>query len=79
MPTFYWDFYGPDARPTAEHHAGHVAEFLARHGIAGATGVEEGQGYAAAWATLPSEHLDAVGRALRPRRWSEEPPDAAAE
>lgn len=30
---FHWDFFGPDAEPTAEHFLKHLDEFCAREGI----------------------------------------------
>lgn len=31
---FHWDFFGPDAVPTAEHFVKHLHEFCDREGIA---------------------------------------------
>ena len=74
--TFYWDFYGPDAEGTATHHRRHVEEFLAARGIAGGlSGVQLAEGHAAAWYEVPAERADEVGLALRPRRFSEAPPE----
>ena len=38
---FFWDFYGPDAKTTAEHHCHHVAEFVRLHALELETGVLE--------------------------------------
>jgi hypothetical protein len=32
---FHWDFFGPDAAPTAEHFLRHVDEFCAQQDIVG--------------------------------------------
>jgi hypothetical protein len=32
---FHWDFFGPDAEPTAVHFLKHVDEFCAKEGISG--------------------------------------------
>ena len=31
---FHWDFFGPDALPTAEHFVKHLHQFCEREGIA---------------------------------------------
>lgn len=31
---FHWDFFGPDASPTAAHFVKHLEEFCTREGIA---------------------------------------------
>jgi hypothetical protein len=71
MPTlrFHWDFFGPDAAPTAEHFVKHVHEFCDREGIterrAWATPSAVG-----ATATLECHemHLLLVRDRLRPKR-----------
>ncbi len=32
---FHWDFFGPDALPTAEHFLRHLDQFCAREGVEG--------------------------------------------
>ena len=72
MPTrtYYWDFFGPRATPTAEHFVEHLDGFLAEHAITGCeTGLaSEGRGHAAAYCVAPAEHHGAIERALKPRR-----------
>lgn len=31
---FHWDFFGPDAQPTADHFLEHVETFCAKEGVA---------------------------------------------
>jgi fermentation-respiration switch protein FrsA (DUF1100 family) len=69
--TLWWDHFGPTALGTAEHFRVHLDEFLAREGLEGCeTGVEEliGGRHAAAWCRCPEALVEAIGRALRPRR-----------
>lgn len=68
--TLYWDFYGPDARGTAEHFARHMDEFIAANALAGcATGVEAPTAmHAFARCTAEGSAIDALRRALRPHR-----------
>ena len=68
--TFSWDFFGPRAEGTARHFLRHLDDFLAREGLTGcATAVEAPK--AGQWTVscrTPPEAMDAVRRALRPRR-----------
>lgn len=66
---FHWDFFGPDAVPTAEHFVKHVHEFCDAEGIA------ERRAYVTALpvrctATLECDeaHLVLVRDRLRPKR-----------
>ncbi len=74
MPTrtYYWDFFGPRAQPTAEHFVEHLDGFLREHGIEGCeTGLEsQAAGHAAAFCVTPEEHQAAIEGALKPRRSS---------
>ncbi len=68
--TFYWDFFGPRAEPTALHFKKHLDEFLLLNSLLGCeTGVSsDGPGHLAAFCRAPSAAQDAIARALRPRR-----------
>jgi fermentation-respiration switch protein FrsA (DUF1100 family) len=69
--TAYWDYFGPSAAGTAQHFRVHLDEFLAREGLSGCTtGVEVDpeRRRAAAWCRTPADQLDALVRALKPRR-----------
>lgn len=72
MPTrtYYWDFFGPRARPTAEHFVEHLEGFLHDNAMEGCdTGIaSEGRGHAAAYCVAPEEHHAGIERALAPRR-----------
>jgi hypothetical protein len=66
----WWEFFGPDARGRAEHFGRHLDEFLARERIEGCTHgvVVDRAGQAATWCAAPNEQVDALARALAPRR-----------
>lgn len=69
--TAWWDFFGPTAAGTAKHFHVHLDEFLARERLSGCTtGVEidPEQRRAAAWCRTPVDQLEALVRALKPRR-----------
>lgn len=72
MTTLYWDFHGPDAPGTAEHYRRHLEQFLGVNALHGCrTGVrEEAPGHHAVWCETPPEWVEAVAKALRPRRRS---------
>lgn len=75
MRTFWWDFFGPDARGTAEHFVRHTEQFLGREGLHGCrTGVLEQEGAWSAWCACPPQWEEAIRRALRPRRETDAPP-----
>lgn len=65
-----WDFRGPDALHTAEHHQIHLDEFVAAKKIAETqSGFEElSEFYAIAFLTVNQEDMLAVRDALRPHR-----------
>lgn len=68
--TYFWDFFGPSAQPTAEHFVEHLLGFLQENGMEGCeTGTEsQGAGHAAAFCVAPAEHQPAIEQALKPRR-----------
>jgi hypothetical protein len=65
-----WDFRGPDALHTAEHHQIHLDEFVAAKKIPETqSGFEElSELYAIAFLTVNQEDMLAVRDALRPHR-----------
>ena len=73
MKTFYWDFYGPRARGTAEHFAKHLEEFLQKHGLENCeTGTESTEpNHRAAWCKAPPAAEETIEKALKPRRFGE--------
>jgi len=68
--TYFWDFYGPRAQPTAAHFKRHLHGFLTQHGVADLTVVEASSapGHAAIGVTTPSAHFELIEKALRPKR-----------
>ena len=68
--TLFWDFFGPNAAPTADHFKRHLDEFLARSGCAvSETGRSSaGAGHQAVFCRLDEAASGAVSRALKPRR-----------
>ncbi len=68
--TYHWDFFGPEARPTASHFLVHLEEFLEREGLeAEGTGLASAEeGHHAAWLRISETHEAALIRALRPQR-----------
>lgn len=70
MIRLLWDFFGPDARRTADHHGVHLREFLAREGFTGAlTGLgSAGDGHAMSWCELSEADAERVASVLRPQR-----------
>ncbi len=65
-----WDFRGPDALHTAEHHQIHLDEFVAiKKVLETQSGFEEVSAfYAIAFLTVNQEDMLAVRDALRPHR-----------
>ncbi len=65
-----WDFRGPGAARTAEHHEIHLKEYIAIEklplNITGYTEVNDM--YATAWMVVTDEYMIAVRDALRPHR-----------
>jgi len=68
--TFFWDFFGPRAEPTAVHFRKHLEQFIDQHGLSGCeTGVESSRlGHFAAFCRAPLTHEEALVGALRPQR-----------
>lgn len=83
IKVFFWDFYGPHAKGTAEHFAHHVEEFLAREALVGCeTGtLSDRANHFAAWCKTPPELESVIQSSLRPRRVAlvEAPSDGALE
>jgi hypothetical protein len=71
MKTFFWDFFGPNAEPTAKHFLKHLDAFVAENGLEGCqTGLaSSGEGHQAAFCRTPEAHQPGLLRALRPRRF----------
>lgn len=70
MPTYHWDFFGAEAKETAEHFRIHLDEFLAREGLEGCeTGTASEQaGHHGAWCRAPESMEPVLVRSLRPQR-----------
>jgi hypothetical protein len=68
----FWDFYGPSAKPTAEHFLHHLNEMISREGLTGnveGTGVEMlSEGWCATWCDAPLALAQRVGRSLNAKR-----------
>lgn len=65
-----WDFFGPHAERTAQHHCVHLVEFTRREGLGERlTGVESvAEGHVAAWMIVEAHEVERFRRALRPQR-----------
>lgn len=65
-----WDFRGPDAARTAEHHALHLKEYIKTNEIKlNITGFEDvGKNYSIAWMVVHEAQLQKVRQALKPHR-----------
>ncbi len=68
--TYFWDFFGPRAQPTAAHFKRHLQGFLTQHGIADLPLVDASTapGHHAVGVTTPAQHFDLIEKALRPKR-----------
>jgi hypothetical protein len=68
--TYFWDFFGPRAVPTAAHFKRHLQGFLDQHGVVDVTLVEvsSAPGHQAVGATTPARHFELIEKALRPKR-----------
>lgn len=65
-----WDFFGPEARKTAEHHEQHLKEFAQRETLSLITsGIEQfaEEGFAA-FMVVPESEMLRVRDALKPKR-----------
>lgn len=71
-----WDFHGPDALPTAQHHEIHLKQFIERDQLANQiTGFEAtDEMHAIAWMVVNESEMIPVRDALKPHRgmWYEE-------
>ncbi len=65
-----WDFRGPDAKTTAEHHEIHLKEYIdARNLPLKITGTDAfGEVHATAWMVVVQADMISVRDALRPHR-----------
>jgi hypothetical protein len=70
--TYYWDFFGPRSQPTASHFKRHLQGFLAQHGVAQLSVVEESTqaGHHAVGVKTPEPHWELIEKALRPKRYT---------
>lgn len=65
----HWDFFGPDAKVTAEHFLRHLDQFCAREGISGYTHwVREEPVRCTAIMECDEQYLKLLRDALRPVR-----------
>jgi hypothetical protein len=69
--TYFWDFFGPRAQPTASHFKRHLQGFLNQHGIADLPLVDASTApsHHAVGVTVPPEHWELIEKALRPKRF----------
>lgn len=65
-----WDFRGPAAAKTAEHHEKHLKEYIAIEKLTlNITGFKElNDMYSIAWMVVTDEHMIQVRDALKPHR-----------
>ena len=65
-----WDFRGPGAKGTAEHHVIHLNEFATRENIEnrGAGTTEHSEVFWSAWLCVPEADMLKVRDALKPHR-----------
>ena len=65
-----WDFFGPDALPTAKHHDIHLKQFIERDQLANnITGFEQiEENHAIAWMVVNESEMIPVRDALKPHR-----------
>ena len=65
-----WDYYGPSAKPTAEHFQRHLESYLIEHNCGKFQTKTEAitPMHAATFADIEPAFLDVVGPALRPHR-----------
>ena len=65
-----WDFRGPAAAKTAEHHEIHLKEYIAIEKLPlNITGFKAlGEMHSIAWMVVADEHMIAVRDALKPHR-----------
>ncbi len=65
-----WDFFGPHAERTAEHHHRHVRDFVQRESVpcVEAGSRREGEKHWIAWLTVAPGEVERLRQALRPQR-----------
>jgi hypothetical protein len=70
LRTYFWDFFGPRAQPTAAHFKRHLQGFLTQHGIAelALVDAQAAPGHHAVGVTTPAQHWELIEKALRPKR-----------
>ena len=78
MKVLYWDFFGPRAKGTADHFCIHLKEFFEQNKLEfDSLGNEYiSASHSAAWCKVSDEVYPAASKALKPKRWNEEPPQA---
>jgi len=71
LRTYFWDFFGPRALPTAQHFKKHLAEFLERHQASELAIVEVSlePGHHGIGLQTPELHWSLIEKALRPKRF----------
>jgi len=71
LRTYFWDFFGPRALPTARHFKKHLAEFLEQNGAPGLELVELSlePGHQGIGVRTPEAHWNLIEKALRPKRF----------
>ncbi len=70
-----WDFRGPDAYKTAEHHEIHLKQYMEKENISGTTGItEESELHTFAFMIIAEQDMIKVRDELRPHRatWHQE-------
>lgn len=66
---FHWDFFGPDALPTAQHFLRHLDQFCAREGVSGHRHWTTDQKMrTVATMECDERYLTTIRDALRPKR-----------
>ena len=72
LRTYFWDFFGPRAEPTAAHFQRHLRGFLEQHGIGTLPVVAEAPTplHHAIGVQTPAAHWELVEKALRPKRYA---------
>jgi hypothetical protein len=70
LRTYFWDFFGPRAEPTAAHFARHLQRFLVEHGIGALAVLTDARApmHHAVGVQAPAQHWELIEKALRPKR-----------
>lgn len=76
LRTYFWDFFGPRAEPTALHFKRHLHGFLVQHGIGELLLVSESHApmHHVIGVRTPAAHWELIEKALRPKRHAESEP-----